>query len=258
MNNIEVERQESLVRLSINRPAVRNALNTETVQELIQAFRQWGQDPSVHAIILTGTGDKAFCAGADLNEVRQLSGVAAVRRYFGGIAELIETMASIPPLVIAAVFGYTLAGGMGLAAGADLLVAGADTQFGLPEIKVGLFPMVVMAPIVRLIGKRRALELLMSGRMVDAVTMEQWGFCNRVVAPEEVQEQALELARAVTPGSSAIARLGKEAFYWSSDLSYEQALHYLQNMVSLVALTEDSHEGIEAFLGRRPPNWRHE
>lgn len=256
--NIEVERQESLVRIAINRPGVRNALNTETIQELIQAFRQWGQDPTVHAIILTGTGDKAFCAGADLSEVRQLSGVEAVRRYFGGVRELIQIMASIPTLVIAAVFGYTLAGGMGLAAGADLLVAGSDTQFGLPEIKIGLFPMVVMAPIVRLIGKRRALELLMSGRMVDALTMEQWGFCNRVVAPDQVQEQALELARAVTPGSSTIARLGKEAFRWSEDLSYEQALHYLQNMVSLVALTEDSHEGVEAFSEHRSPNWAHQ
>lgn len=255
--NIEVERQDSLVRIAINRPLVRNALNTETIHDLIQAFRQWGHDPAVRAIILTGTGDKAFCAGADLEEVRQLSGVEAVRRYFGGVAELIQTMAAIPPLVIAAVFGYTLAGGMGLAAGADLLVAASDTQFGLPEIKIGLFPMVVMAPIVRLIGKRRALELLMSGRMVDAATMEQWGFCNRVVASDQVQEQAMELARTVTAGSSTIARMGKEAFRESEDLSYEQALHYLQNMVSLVALTEDSREGVAAFAERRPPNWTH-
>lgn len=253
--NIEVDREDSIVRLAINRPQLRNALNTETITELHQAFLQWGQDPTVHAIILTGTGDKAFCAGADLGEVRQLSSVEAVRSYFGGIAELIQTMASIPPLVIAAVFGYTLAGGMGLAAGADLLVAASDTQFGLPEIKIGLFPMVVMAPIVRLIGKRRALELLMSGRMVDAPTMEQWGFCNRVVDPDQVQSEALDLARAVTPGSATIARLGKEAFRWSEDLSYDQALHYLQNMVSLVALTDDSREGVEAFSERRAPNW---
>ncbi|MHB1611973.1 MAG: enoyl-CoA hydratase/isomerase family protein [Sulfobacillus sp.] len=255
---VEVAQDKTVVELTINREQARNALNSETIDELIRAFRRFEKDPTVHAIILTGAGDRAFCSGADLKEVQQLAGVEARRRYFGAIAELIETMGRQPQLVIAAVFGYTLAGGMGLAAGADFLVAADDTVFGLPEIKIGLFPMVVMAPIMRLIGRRRTLELVMSGRLVDARTMEQWGFCNRVVPRERVHQDARQFALEVTPGSAAIARLGKEALRGAEGLSYEDALHYLHNMVSLTAMTEDSQEGIAAFLGHREPDWHHQ
>ncbi len=255
---IRQTRDDAIVELAIDRPAARNALNTETIAELTQAFSHWAQDPTVHAVILTGTGDRAFCAGADLKEVQQLDGVEARRRYFGGVASLLDTMAMAPQLVIAAIFGYTLAGGMGLAAGADFVVAADDTRGGLPEINIGLFPMVVMAPIERAIGPRRTLELVMSGQLVDVSTLDRWGFCNRVVPKDQLHAEAWRFAREITPGSAAIRRLGKEAWRTVQDLPYRNALQYLHNMVSLVAMTEDSAEGVAAFLAHRDPKWRHQ
>jgi enoyl-CoA hydratase/carnithine racemase len=255
---IRETRDAAIVELAIDRPEARNALNTETIRELTQALAHWAQDPTVHAVIVTGTGDRAFCAGADLKEVQQLDGVDARRRYFGGVATLLETMAMAPQLVIAAIFGYTLAGGLGLAAGADFVVAADDTQGGLPEIHIGLFPMVVMAPIARAIGPRRTLELVMSGRLVDVATLDRWGFCNRVVPKDQLHAEAWRFAREITPGSAAIRRLGKDAWRTLQDLPYRDALQYLKNMVSLVAMTEDSAEGVNAYLAHRDPNWRHQ
>ncbi|MCL5116467.1 MAG: enoyl-CoA hydratase/isomerase family protein [Firmicutes bacterium] len=239
----------------LNRPAVRNALNTETIQELILRFDEIRTNPAVEVVILTGAGDKAFCAGADLAEVKELQTQDEVRQYFGNMARLIATLQKLPQPVIGAAFGYTLAGGMGLAAGVDLLIAADDTRFGLPEVKVGLYPMVVTAPISRLIGPRRTLELGLTGRMIDVQTAEEWGFVNHVVPKSELMEKAQDLAQAIRAGSPVIARLGKEGWRLAQDMEMDQAMETLKNMVSLVALSEDSKEGVAAFLEKRTPQW---
>ncbi|SMC01809.1 Enoyl-CoA hydratase/carnithine racemase [Sulfobacillus thermosulfidooxidans DSM 9293] len=252
--NIQIERKP-IGKIILNRPEVRNALNRETIQDLIHAFSTLGQDPEVRVIILSAQGEKAFCAGADLNEVATLKTVESVRHYFSLMATLIETIHQVSVPVIAATFGYTLAGGMGLAAAADFVIAAEDGYFGLPEVKIGLFPMVVMAPISRLIGPRRTLELALTGRLVKTEEMNQWGFCNAVVPFSEVQRRAMELAEMISLGSPLITRMGKEAWSQAQDLEYHKAVEYLKNMVSLVAMSEDSREGIKAFQEKRPPQW---
>lgn len=252
--NIEVE-AGPISRIWLNRPAMRNALNGETITELIAEFSRLGNDPGVHVIILSARGQKAFCAGADLNEVSTLQDVEPVRAYFSLMADLIETIRGVQVPVIAAAFGYTLAGGMGLAAAADFLIAADDGSFGLPEVKIGLFPMVVMAPISQLIGPRRTLELALTGRIITAQELDQWGFFNALVPAEALQERAWALAEAINQGSPFISRMGKEAWRHIQGMEHHQAVDYLKNMVTLVALSEDSREGIRAFQEKRNPEW---
>jgi enoyl-CoA hydratase/carnithine racemase len=255
MSDTIVCQRGPVTRVMINRPAVRNALNSESLRALRECLESIGQDPTIEVVILTGAGDKAFCAGADLAEVAQLRTVEAVRQYFAGMAAVIETLHRLPQPVIGAVFGYTLAGGMGLAAGVDLLIAADDTRFGLPEVKVGLYPMVVTAPIMRLIGPRRTLELGLTGKMIDVATAERWGFVNEVVPRAQLEAKAAEWAEAIRQGSGVIARLGKEGWRLAQELPFTESLATLESLVSLVALSADSQEGIRAFQEKRPPQW---
>ena len=241
--------------IRLNRPAQRNALNTATIHALIDALEMLGRDSSVAVIRLTAAGDRAFCAGADLKEVEALADVTAVRRYFGGMARLLRALWSCPQPVVAVVFGYTLAGGMGLAAGADLVVAAEDTVFGLPEVDIGLYPMVVMAPIMRILGRRRTLDLAWSGRRVDVATAERWGFVNRIVPTATREADGLAYCEALAARSGLISRLGKAGAGPAWDLDYPGALVWLEEQVGLVALSEDSREGLRAFREKRPPVW---
>jgi enoyl-CoA hydratase/carnithine racemase len=239
----------------LNRPERRNALDLPTITRLTAVVGDLAADPGVRVIRLTAVGDRAFCAGADLHEVENLAGVEGYRRYFGGLATLLDLLYRCPKPVVAAVFGFTLAGGMGLAAGADLLWAADDTVFGLPEIGIGLFPMVVMAAIGRHIGRRRTLELALSGQRIDAATAERWGFVNRVVPRAALEEDSLAYCARLADQSPLIMELGKEAYGQMADMPYPAALRYLREMVSLVALSDDAAEGIRAFWEKRPPRW---
>lgn len=239
----------------LNRPAMRNALNTPMIEELSGLLKEVGRDRAIDVVILTAAGDRAFCAGADLSEVERLRTLDERRDYFSGMASLVEALRNLPQPVIGAVFGYTLAGGMGLAAGVDLLVAAEDTHFGLPEVKIGLYPMVVTAPIARLIGLRRTLELALTGRMIDVRTAEAWGFVNQVVPMADLLTSARKWAEEIRAGSPLIARLGKEGSRLQQDMAFPEALEYLKNMVSMVAGTRDSQEGVRAFREKRNPVW---
>ncbi|PSR22935.1 MAG: enoyl-CoA hydratase/isomerase family protein [Sulfobacillus acidophilus] len=254
MANVNWERGP-ITQVVLNRPHVRNALNSETIEELLAVLVDIAHDPGVEVVILTGAGEKAFCSGADLAEVGSLRSSEQVRTYFGKMAQLIQSLQQLPQPVIGAVFGHVLAGGMGLAAGVDLLVADENTQFGLPEVKVGLYPMVVTAPISRLIGMRRTLELSLTGRLIDANTAERWGLVNRIAAEGQALHEAWQLANEIRVGSPVIARLGKEGWRRAQDLEMADALTALRDLVTLVALSEDSREGVAAFIEKRPPQW---
>jgi enoyl-CoA hydratase/carnithine racemase len=241
--------------LRLNRPEQRNALNTALIETLIEALGDLGRDPDVAVVRLTAAGERAFCAGADLREVEALGDVAAVRRYFGGMARLLKALWQCPKPVVAVAFGHTLAGGMGLAAGADLLLAADDTSFGLPEMQIGLFPMVVMAPISRILGRRRTLELALSGQRVDAATAERWGFVNRILPAASREEDGRRYCEDLAGKSGLISRLGKLGAGPAWDLDYLAALEWLEEQVSVVALSADSREGIQAFWAKRAPEW---
>jgi enoyl-CoA hydratase/carnithine racemase len=254
--NLIVERDEGVATVTINRPEVRNALDTPTIDALGAAFSELARDSAVRVVVLRGAGDAAFCAGADLKEVAALADLPARRRYFGGVANVLETIHRMPQPVIARVAGFALAGGMGLAAGCDFVIASDNAEFGLPEITLGLFPMVVMAPILRLVGPRAAVELALGGERIDANRAERIGLVTRVVPISQLDSEVRRLARRLKSFSPLVLGLGKQAIYHSGSMDYVSALNYLREMVALVASSEDLAEGVRAFLEKRAPEFK--
>ncbi len=256
LHNLLVEREEGVATVTINRPGARNALNTPTLAELKSVFGDLSNDDAVRVVILRGAGDVAFCAGADLKEVATLSDLPARRRYFGAVAELLEIVHRMPQPVIARVAGFALAGGMGLAAGCDFVLAADNAEFGLPEITLGLFPMVVMAPILRLCGPRAAVELALGGERIGAERAYQLGLITRVIPISQLDSEVRRLARRLSGFSPLVMGLGKQAIYGSAAMDYVGALTYLREMVALVASSEDLAEGVNAFLAKRAPQFK--
>jgi enoyl-CoA hydratase/carnithine racemase len=256
--NVRVETSDAGVRtLCIDREEKRNALDRATLAELEAAFAAAGADAAVRAVVLRGAGDRAFCAGADLAEVGAHASIEAARAHFGGVARVMEAMQRCPSPVIARVSGAALAGGCGLAAAADLTIAGESARFGLPEIGIGLLPLMVSAPIYRALGSRKALlDLVLTGRTLDAAEARDLGLATRVVADAELDREIDALAARFVSLSPVALRLGKEAVYAMCEMETGAALRYLREMSVLVSLTEDAKEGIEAFFAKRRPVWK--
>lgn len=254
--NLLLQRDDGIATVAINRPDARNALNSPTLAELKYAFTQLSSDTTVRVVILRGAGDVAFCAGADLKEVARLGDLPARRRYFSAVADLLEVIHRMPHPVVARVAGYALAGGMGLAAGCDFVLAADNAEFGLPEIRLGLFPMVVMAPILRLCGPRAAVELALGGERIGARRAHEIGIVTKVVSLAELDAEVLGLATKLSSFSPLVMALGKQAIHGSASMDYVSALGYLKEMVALVASSEDLAEGVDAFLSKRAPQFK--
>jgi enoyl-CoA hydratase/carnithine racemase len=250
-----VEVAHGVARLTLNRPEVRNALNEALLRELESALRRLEDDASARVIVLRGAGERAFCAGADLRRVGERGTTLQARESFGGLARILEYMARMRTPVIAQVHGYALAGGCGLAAGCDIVVAAEDAVFGLPEIKVGLLPLVVMAPILRSVGRKRGLLMVMSGDPVAAREAYEMGLVSRVVPRDELEDAVSAVAEKLAGFSPAALGLAKEAAATVGDMEYGAALRYLRELLTLVALSDDAREGIAAFFEKRPPRW---
>ncbi|MGH7906040.1 MAG: enoyl-CoA hydratase/isomerase family protein [Candidatus Binataceae bacterium] len=251
--NIVVARDSSIATVTINRPEARNAVNSSTIGELNACFNQIADDSSIRVAVLRGAGEAAFSAGADLKEVAALADLPARRRYFGAIADLLERLHRMPQPVIARVSGFALAGGMGIAVGCDFVVAADNARFGLPEITLGLFPMVVMAPILRLCGPRAAAELALSGERIDARRAYELGLVTKLAAPGELDTEVARLANRLAGFSPLVLGMGKRAIYESSAMDYVGALTYLREMIGSLAASEDSAEGVRSFLEKRRP-----
>lgn len=244
--------------LTLNRPAQRNSLSPELISLLREALRRADQDPSLRCIVLTGAGDRAFCAGADLGSAASAAegGLLAAheaRRSYAGL--LLDLWRSGKPIV-AMVNGAALAGGLGLLAACDLAVSADDVKFGLPEIDLGLFPYMALAPLTRVIGRRVALELLLTGRKIDAAEARSLGLLNRAVPRESLRAATDELVTALSSKSPAILRLGRRAFHLTEGLPYEQQLEALCAQLSINALSDDTMEGLSAFFEKRAPEWK--
>jgi len=257
MANVRIETDGRGVRtVAIDREARRNALDRATLEELEAAFAAAGAEESVRVVVLRGAGTRAFCAGADLEELLAHQTIDDRRRHFDGVARVIAAMHRIGQPVIARVQGFALAGGLGLAVAADFTIAAESAVLGLPEIALGLLPMVVSAPILRATGSRKTvLDLVLTGRRVSAAEGRELGLVTRVVADERLDAEVGELAAQLASLSPAALRLGKEAIYAMTEMEYGAALRYLREMIVLTALTEDAQEGIRAFFEKRRPVW---
>ncbi|HEX7215343.1 MAG TPA: enoyl-CoA hydratase-related protein [Methylomirabilota bacterium] len=250
-----VDVADGVARVTLNRPSVRNALNPAMLAALDAALRRLEDDAAARAIVLRGAGDRAFCAGADLKGVADRGTTLQARESFGGLARILEYMGRMRTPIIAQVRGYALAGGCGLAAGCDVVVAADDAVFGLPEIRVGLLPLVVMAPILRAVGRKRAMLMILSGEPVTAREAYEMGLVSRLVPPGDLESVVSALAAALAGYSPTALGLAKEAASMVPDMEYGAALRYLREMITLVALSDDAREGIAAFFEKRAPRW---
>jgi enoyl-CoA hydratase/carnithine racemase len=245
-----------VARVTLNRPDVRNALSRTLVGEIEQALSAYETDPAAKVIVLSGAGDRAFCAGADLRGVGDRGTTLEARESFSGLARILELIARMRTPVIAQVHGFALAGGCGLAAGCDLVVASDDAVFGLPEIKVGLLPLMVMAPILRAVGRKRGLLMILSGETVTAREAFEMGLVSRVVPRADLERETTALAGKLAGFSPTAVALAKEAAYTIQDMEYGKSLRYLRELITLVGLSDDAKEGIAAFFEKRPPEWK--
>jgi enoyl-CoA hydratase len=246
-----------VARLTINRPEARNALSPEVMEGLLAAFDRAGADAAVRVVVLTGAGDKAFCAGGDLGGRGFLQKGFAERHHDRRtFADLFRRMNRLGKPVIARVRGHCLAGGFGLAIGCDLVVASDDSSFGTPEVKRGLMPMMIMATIFRNVGRKKGMELLLTGERISAADAERLGLINYAVPAAELDAKVDALAARVGAMSPAVVRLGRDAFYAMSEMPFDQALEYLQTMLTVNLGTEDAAEGVRAFLEKREPVWK--
>jgi enoyl-CoA hydratase/carnithine racemase len=250
-----VDVKDAVASVTLNRPEVRNALNATLIRELEQALAALEADQAARVIVLEGAGDKAFCAGADLKGVGDRGTTLQARESFGGLARILEAMARMKTPVIAKVHGFALAGGCGLAAGCDIVVAADDAVFGLPEIKIGLLPLIVMAPILRSVGRKRGMLMVLSGEQVSAREAYEMGLVSRIVPRAELSPAVDALARALAGFSPMALGLAKEAAATVAGMEYGASLRYLREMITLVALSDDAREGIKAFFEKRAPNW---
>jgi enoyl-CoA hydratase/carnithine racemase len=251
---IKVAREGDVAVVTLNRPEKRNALSLQMMRELGAALAEIARDPQARVVILRGEGP-AFCAGHDLRELVERD-VEAYRTIFDACIKLMARITAIPQPVIAEVAKVATAAGCQLVAACDLAVASTEATFATPGVRIGLFCSTPMVALTRAIGRKRAMEMLLTGDAVDAPTALAWGLVNHVVAPDQLHAATLALARKIASSSGEIIGIGKAAFYRQIDLDQAGAYEYTKEVMTSNAQGPDAHEGISAFLERRPPRWR--
>ena len=244
--------------ITLSREERRNAISPAMIVELSDALRKYDDDANILALVLTGAGNKAFCAGADFGEAMGATASLLDRheeqRKF---AELFKLIKDLRKPLLGRINGHALGGGFGLACACDIVIAADDCRFGTPEINVGLFPYVIMATLIRCTSApKRLLEMMLTGERLEAREAQELGLVNHVVPRERLDAKVDEIAKKITGKSPAILRLGRRAFYTMRDMEYEKALEYLASMLAINAMAEDVAEGITAFLEKREPRWK--
>jgi enoyl-CoA hydratase/carnithine racemase len=240
--------------ITLNRPAQRNALSLAMMREVIDCLRELERNPEARAIILAAAGP-AFCAGHDLREMTGL-GADAYREIFAVCTEMMTKIQSVPQPVIAEIQGMATAAGCQLVATCDLAIASERATFATPGVRIGLFCSTPMVAVSRALGRKRALEMLLTGDAIDACTAADWGLVNRVVPDAELRAATLTLAGRIAHASAFTIKTGKQAFYRQADLPQAEAYAFTQQVMTENALAADAQEGICAFLEKRPPHWQ--
>jgi enoyl-CoA hydratase len=250
------EVSDGVATVTLNRPEQRNALNGQLLAELVDAMRRARDDEEVRCVVLTGAGDKVFCAGADLG------GFAAeaplVDKHFASdlFLEFFRLMPRLGKPSLCAANGHVLAGGMGLALSCDLVIAKDTATFGTPEINVGAFPYMIMSIIYRNVPRRKVNEMILLGERLSAEEAVTYGLANRAVPEAEFQGAVDDWATKLASKSPVLMRLGHDAMYRQQDMALDDALEYLRSQLSLTFSTEDILEGVQAFFEKREPEWR--
>ncbi len=239
--------------ITINRETKRNSLSMEIIDLFFDYLNRAATNDNVRAVCLTAVGDKTFCSGADLKSAAGAEGhVAGARKY----AELLKKMATFPKPMVARVNGHCLAGGMGFMLSCDLVYAKEEAKFGTPELNVGLFPMMIGALIFRNASRKKALEMIYTGRMLSAAEAEQMGLITRSVPSDELDRVVNDAISAVAAKAPLAVKMGRQALANAENMTLENALDYLCEQLEAVASTEDALEGMMAFVQKRQPQWK--
>ena len=251
--NLIVSTEEPAARITLNRPEKRNALSLELMQELIAALRAVSAHSETRAIVIEAAGP-AFSAGHDLSEMISRE-QAFLDELFATCTQLMQTIHELPQPVIAKVHGVATAAGCQLVAACDLAVAADGARFATPGVKIGLFCSTPMVPVSRAVGRKRAMQMLLTGEPIDAATALEWGLVNQVVPAEELDEAVHHLVEAIASSSSYTVALGKQAFYDQVDRAESDAYDQTKVVMTENALAADAQEGMTAFLQKRAPRW---
>ncbi|HLF99848.1 MAG TPA: enoyl-CoA hydratase-related protein [Acidimicrobiia bacterium] len=255
-DEVQYSVEGGVARVTINRPDRHNSMSYAVMHGLRASMVAARADDAVRVVVLSGAGERAFCAGADLGGIGENPSAAEVHDSRGMLADLFRDMWGLGKPTVAKVRGYALAGGFGLALACDFVIAADDAQFGTPEIDRGLWPYMITVPLLRSMPPKKALDLMLTGRRVDAAEADRIGFVTRVVAVAELDAVVDELCATLVDKPPVITRWGRDAFYRVLDMSADDALAYLQPMLSVTTYTEDTAEGIAAFLEKRKPQWK--
>jgi enoyl-CoA hydratase len=247
---------DGVATVTLNRPEQRNALSAQLLGELVDAMRAAREDDDVKAVVLTGAGEKVFCAGADLSGFA--ADVPLVSKHFANdlFLEFFRMMPRLGKPSLCAANGHVLAGGMGLALACDLLIAKEGITFGTPEINIGAFPYMIMAVIYRNVPRKKVNEMMLLGERVSAEEAVEFGLANKVVPAADFDAAVAEWAGKLASKSPVLMRLGHDAMYRQQDMALDDALEFLRSQLSLTFSTEDILEGVQAFFDKREPEWK--
>jgi enoyl-CoA hydratase len=265
---------EGVATVTLNRPQQRNPLSSAMLRDLVAAFEWCRAEPAVRVVVLTGAGDRAFCAGADLSSFEARAqppsgpggppppargGGSELERHHDRhrFVELFLLLQDLGKPVVGRINGHALAGGFGLACACDLLLAVESATFGTPEINVGVWPAMIQAVLARNLPRKVLLEMILLGERWTAAQLKELGLVNRVAGSlEELDVVVAEVAGKLARKSPAVLRLGRDSFYRQQDMEFRAALEYLQSQLTLVSLSEDAREGVAAFFEKREPEFR--
>lgn len=252
--SIIVERRERVGIIILNRPQQFNTFNTALADELCRALLELETDKTVRVIVLRGAG-KAFCTGIDISEFHGKT-LQEYREWISRMERALHVISSMKKPVIASAHGYAVANGAGLIAACDLALVAEGTKIGATAVNVGLFCMGPAVPMSRSLSRKRCLEMVMTGDMIEAQEAERWGLVNRVVPLDKLEEETMALAKKLAEKSPLALQMGKEAFYGMADLEFGKALAYTNEVFAALCMTEDAKEGVDAFLNKRKPQWK--
>jgi enoyl-CoA hydratase/carnithine racemase len=251
---VELHRDGPVARVVLDRPERRNALSLALMREVIDTLDDIAADPAVRVVVVEGNGP-AFSAGHDLAEMTATRDAGFYEELFTTCVRMMTRVHELPQPVIAKVHGIATAAGCQLVAACDLAVAAEDARFATPGVNIGLFCSTPMVPVARSVGRKRALEMLLTGEMIDAHTAVEWGLVNRVVPTDRLDDEVLALAGRIAQSSGYVLALGKRAFYAQDQLPEDAAYAVVCPVMVDNAQADDAHEGMRAFLEKRAPKW---